>query len=341
MELPLDGSVRAKTTRELNAVNLVNLLDNIDALPRARFVPILILLAGAEVVDAHILDHHGVRASIVVDLTTSPFDRSLRIVRVTSRPDTNANIARRLRERTLCAILRLIVGQGPEQLAVDPPLNLVLGPVGGVVVEFGVGVVDLEELAVLVVGDTLAVVVGLDLGGVVANPFPVNLVQVVRLQHDTTDDTSTGSHLDVHFDDAEEDVEGGLDCGRFELLVDGEFGALVGVDDFAIGDVPDLLIESAVEGPGVVCSQRWVGVTFFLCGITVSPCLGNGWPKAGREEGQVSKEGHLRGVSLWAKNNERAWFKNKVIRGDFCPKERQDVGAKKEWTCERSARGWD
>lgn len=248
-----------------------------------------------EVVDAHILDDHSVGASIVVDHTTSPLDRALLIVRVTSRPDTNADIARRLREGTLGAVLGLIVCQGPEQLAVDPPLNLVLVPVGGVVVEFRVGVVDLEELAVLVVGDTLAVVVCLDLGGVVADPLPVNLVEVVRLQHHTTDDTRACSHLDLHFDDAEEDVEGGLDGGRVELLGDGEFGALVGEGDFAIGGVPDLLVESAVEGPGVVCSQRWVGFTVFLCGIAVRPCLGNGGPKAGREEGQVPKEGHLRG----------------------------------------------
>ena len=55
-------------------------------------------------------------------------------------------------------------------------------------------------------GLALAEVVTLDLITVPTNPFPVNLVESVGLQHGTADDSNTWSWLDLKFDMPKHDV---------------------------------------------------------------------------------------------------------------------------------------
>lgn len=56
--------------------------------------------------------------------------------------------------------------------------------------------------------------------------YPVNLVKIIRLKHDTADDASAGGrfHGDRYF--AEEDVEVGLNGGSIALLADSKLGAV-------------------------------------------------------------------------------------------------------------------
>lgn len=55
-------------------------------------------------------------------------------------------------------------------------------------------------------GLSLAKVVALDLGTVSAEPFPVDLVKVIRLQDRTADHTDTWSRFDFELDTSEHDV---------------------------------------------------------------------------------------------------------------------------------------
>ena len=147
---------------------------------------------------------------------------------------------------------------------------------------FRIGVFNIVEFAVFIVRDSLAVVVGLDFRRIVPNPFPVNFIQIVRLQDHTTDNTTALCHLSLEFEDTKEDVEGGLDRRRLEFLRNREFGALIGVVDLAISHVPDLVVEGLIKAPGVVGSQRRVGFTVLVGGIAVRPCLGNNRGDRGR-----------------------------------------------------------
>lgn len=186
-----------------------NILDHLDTVPITRIIRVLILLAGRKVVHANLFDDHGVRSLIVVDHTSCPIDGTLGVFRVTSGPDTESNVTRGLRE--VLPIQSVFSVQSTDQLLVNIPLDLLLGPVGGVVVEFGVGIGNVV-VPTTVVGRVVsfAVVVGLYLGGVVADPFPVDLVQIVGLQDNTAHDTTALGHLDVGLDNTEEDVKLGL-----------------------------------------------------------------------------------------------------------------------------------
>lgn len=77
----------------------------------------------------------------------------------------------------------------------------------------------------------LAEVVGFDLSGVTAESFPVDFVQVVGLEHDRADNTSTGGSLQCHFGSTEKEVGRGLDSGSIALLGDGEAGTIAVVAD--------------------------------------------------------------------------------------------------------------
>lgn len=56
--------------------------------------------------------------------------------------------------------------------------------------------------------------------------YPVDLVEIIRLQHDATDDASAWGCFHGDGDFTEEDVEVCLDGGCLTLLVDCELGAV-------------------------------------------------------------------------------------------------------------------
>jgi hypothetical protein len=56
--------------------------------------------------------------------------------------------------------------------------------------------------------------------------YPVNLVKIVRLEHDAADNASARGCFHGDGDFTEEDVEVCLDGGSITLLVDSELGAV-------------------------------------------------------------------------------------------------------------------
>lgn len=77
--------------------------------------------------------------------------------------------------------------------------------------------------------------------GLKREAHPVNLVQVVRLQDNTADNTSTAGSLHDNLSSAEEEVEVGLDGGSLASLVDSERSTI--------------LIEGDVVGSGSPSSE--------------------------------------------------------------------------------------
>lgn len=140
----------------------------------------------------------------------------MRVVRIAAGPHSNADHHRRL---GILVFLRGVGRQHSHGLAVDLPDNLGARPVNGVGVEVVVvsGVV-VRGSAVETVGVSLSKVVALDQGIVAAQPFPVNFIQVVRLQYCAADDALARGGLDHELDMSEHDVPLGVEQGRIALL---------------------------------------------------------------------------------------------------------------------------
>lgn len=75
-------------------------------------------------------------------------------------------------------------------------------------------------------GITLAEIVGLDLGVVTTNPFPIDLVEVVGLKDGAGDNSLALGGLDNDIHSAKENVVVCSDGGSIALLVDNERGTL-------------------------------------------------------------------------------------------------------------------
>lgn len=149
------------------------------------------------------------------------------VVRITTGPHSDLDHHGRLRILVGLCGLRSDYADG---LAIDLPDNLLTSPVDGVGVEvIVVARVSVEGSTTKALGISLAKVVGLDLRVVSAQPFPVDLVQIVRLQDGAADNARAGSGLDHVLDVSEHDVEVGGDQRRIALLGDGERGAFAAV----------------------------------------------------------------------------------------------------------------
>lgn len=261
---------------------MISLLFNLDAFKGAGIVGVCVLLARVEVMRGHLLDNHGIGPGTIVHLASGPINRTLGVFGIARGPDAEPDVTGSL--RVAFAAMGLIVHQGPDQVSIDPPLELLLGPMRGVVVEVFARIIrHIDVFGVVVLGHTLAIVVGLHTAGVVAHPFPVDLVQVVGLQDHAADNTLAWSHLDMGLDNAKEDVEIGLQGRRVEFLGDAKFGAMIGEVDVSVGNVPDLVVEGLVEDPGVVGSQGRVGRTGFIERIAIGKGLGEDGSQADQE----------------------------------------------------------
>lgn len=190
--------------------------------------------------DVDALDRHGVWALAVISQATSPLDCAIGIVRVSTSPDTKADGHGSL--GILSAIDGTWVGdwQSTNDGAIDPPLDCLLGPLDGVIVVVILGRSGhgIPDGAIHDGGVAFAEVIGLDVGLVASNHFPIDLVEIIGFQDDTADNTLAGSNFHVDLDLAPEDVEFGLHGGRLTLLGHGEFGAHVIVVDDSSGGVP-------------------------------------------------------------------------------------------------------
>lgn len=146
------------------------------------------------------------------------------VVRITTGPHSDLDHHGRLRILVGLCGLRSDYADG---LAIDLPDNLLTSPVDGVGVEvIVVARVSVEGSTTKALGISLAKVVGLDLRVVSAQPFPVDLVQVIGLEDGAADNAPSGSRLDLEVDASKHNVPIGLDQGRIALLGHGECGAV-------------------------------------------------------------------------------------------------------------------
>jgi hypothetical protein len=111
-------------------------------------------------------------------------------------------------------------------LVIDDPLDVFLGPVDSIRVPSGDGgahwVVDGA-----VVGGNIAFAeeVALDGGIGRSKPLPINLIEVIRFEDETADDTGSRGSLGVNADIAEHDVFGGGHGRGTSLGLDLEVGS--------------------------------------------------------------------------------------------------------------------
>lgn len=120
-------------------------------------------------------------------------------------------------------VLGISVCEGSDDVAVDDPVDALGSPVDGVCVEGALRVGDVREATTVVCGCVaLAKVVGLHLGSITTQPFPVDFVKIVRLKDDAGHNTDSGRRPHGHVDLSEEDIAIAGDGGCIGLLVDGE-----------------------------------------------------------------------------------------------------------------------
>lgn len=110
---------------------------------------------------------------------------------------------------------------------------------------------------------------------VVQNTYPVDLVQVIRLDDNAADDSSSRSSFQRDFGLSEEEVEVRLDGGRVKPLLDGELRAIGSSVDGSRGGPPSWeggLGSSEVERVGRSLQTRIRGAS--SCGV-ISISLGS------------------------------------------------------------------
>jgi len=246
-----------------------------------------------EVLNADLLHGHCERSLTVIHQTTGPLNGALSRIFRAGGPVTDLDLTGRL--GIVLAVDGHLIGvrHGANLNAIDPPLEIVLIPVGGIVVEFRVGILDGVEAAT-VEGGVVALTeeVTLHLAGVVSDPFPIDLVQVVRLQHHTADDTCALGHLHPRLDHAEEDIEVGLEQGGLAFLREGKLGSLGGGGVITRGHVPDGTVEGGIEVPLMLRTQRRVGGTGLVERVAGGVCLSEGIAGQSGQHGEVGKGSH-------------------------------------------------
>jgi len=141
---------------------------HLDAGVVAGLVGVLVVGGGVVVGNVDGLDVHDERNVVEVGLTTGPLDGALGVAGVTAGPDTDLELAGGL--GVVLAVESIGVLDGVLHVAVDDPLDALLGPVDAVGVELGLGVGHGDVVLAVTEGAvTLSEVVGLDVGGVGAD----------------------------------------------------------------------------------------------------------------------------------------------------------------------------
>lgn len=192
---------------------------NLDAASRAAVVAVGVGGSRVGVGDFDRLQVHGERSSRVVGLTTSPLNGTRGVGWVTTGPDTDTETHGSLRE----VVASLSSSQCANNASVNQPLDAVTLPVDSVGVERSLGGADTDVGSTVVATSVaFAEVVGFDLSGITAESFPVDFVQVIGLEDNRADNTSTGGSLQCHLGGTEKEVCRCLDGGSIALLGDGE-----------------------------------------------------------------------------------------------------------------------
>lgn len=240
------------------SVQQCNLPSNLDAFVGTTHIAVRVLGATAVVGDASTLDIHGEGALGVVGVATSPLTSAVGHSRVTASPDTERESHGGL--GVVSGLVGLLGGEGTDEVAVNVPLERVLGPDGGVVDEVLLVVGGGVQTGVVEILNTLAKVVGRGHGVVDAQELQVDFVEIVAQPHGGADNADSGGDLEEELDAAEEEVEERADGGRVALLVDGEAGAIFAVvGDGSSSRLPQLIRRRGVEVEEVVGIEAGVG----------------------------------------------------------------------------------
>ena len=110
----------------------------------------------------------------------------------------------------------------------------------------------------------LAVVIRLPMRSIRASKFPIDLIQIVGLEHDATDHALAGGSFEPNLDFAAEDVEFGLHSRRIAFGIDGKLSALVVVVDSPRSRIPGFARGGFGEVVNVAYAERRVGRTVGL-----------------------------------------------------------------------------
>ena len=223
-----------------------SLLDNLDAGSTSGLVTVRVLLASAVVGDHGTLDIHIIRASIVVSVSTCPLAGALGEGRVATSPNAKRH------SHGCLWVASSAVGisreQCPNETTINPPLQLLRGPDGGVVVIIVMYAGQGMHGAIGIVLNTLAKVVTGSMRIVRPQELPVHLVEIITQPHHGADDSLARSSLEPDLGAAPEEVELGADGGGVALLVDCECGTVDGVEvDVAGVALPEVARDGLVE----------------------------------------------------------------------------------------------
>jgi len=221
----------------------------------------------------------------------------------TSNPVAHLNLHWCLREVDTANGLGVVVGQVANFLAINDPLHIVLGPDDGIIVPSsdsgGHGVVDST-----VVGGNIALTekVALDGGIGSSKPLPINLIEVIRFEDETADDSSSWGGLHADGDIAEHDVLGCAHGRGASLGGNLEVGAVLRIvrHSSAIRITPARGGGGArnlgeVGDEGFRVSNTIVGRASLLGGVTVCEGLGSSELESRQEHCRGGESGtHVR-----------------------------------------------
>lgn len=182
--------------RALGIIERANALCNLDALIIARLIAIHVVFgSGMVVLDVDLLHEHVERSFLEISDTACPLLYTCRLLWITSRPDPQAYSARGLWIILATERDRVVVVEGTGEIAVNPPFEFVGHPIGRVImpaVLWGSAIAVVCSKLVhgivdgTVIGGSVALAeeVCLDVCGIPTHEFPIDLVEVVRLEND-------------------------------------------------------------------------------------------------------------------------------------------------------------
>ena len=203
-------------------------------MPTARFASVGVGGSAAVVLDSHALDVHGERSLGPINWPTSPLAGSVdggtwlisSSIRA-SNPVSHLDAHRRLWEVLAIESERIRIEECADNGSINGPLDVGGGPVDGVGVPSSDGISDiLVDSSVVGRGVALSEEVALHRCILRTQPFPINLVEVIRFQNETADDTLSRGCLRDHFNHSEEDIFLTLDGWRVCRAVDCELSSI-------------------------------------------------------------------------------------------------------------------
>lgn len=233
-------------------------------------IAVAVVSTASIILNADALDIHGVGGASI-QWSASPLASPLCLLVSggggisTSNPGAHLDAHRSLGVVEAVESLWVVVGKGANQGVTNVELDRLLGPVERVsdVLIHRTG--DRVGSTTIVSGGvSLSEEVALDVTGISTNPLEINLIQILRLEDETADDTGTWGGLHGDGDLSEEDVLVDSDGWGIGLLADGKLGTVRSIlEGSPISDLPvgALLGEIGDEGR----SQSWVGRAGWGC----------------------------------------------------------------------------